>query len=92
MTFVRSYNKKIARGREAIMTIAEQLRAERLKYGALSAENATRIDAATKQELDRYIERILTTRGGVRGCVMTSPTACYSPPRERVSVHPRPHR
>jgi hypothetical protein len=31
-----------------------------LKFGALSAEHAVRIQAASEQELDRYIERILT--------------------------------
>jgi predicted transposase/invertase (TIGR01784 family) len=31
-----------------------------LKFGALSAEHAARIEAATEQELDRYIERILS--------------------------------
>lgn len=31
-----------------------------LKFGSLSAEHATRIEATTEQQLDFYIERILT--------------------------------
>lgn len=31
-----------------------------LKFGPLSAEHATRIEATTEQQLDLYIERILT--------------------------------
>ena len=31
-----------------------------LKFGSLSAEHATRIEATTEQQLDLYIERILT--------------------------------
>lgn len=56
------------------MTTAEQLRAEgeakarihalkkmmTLKFGPLSAEHAKRLEATTEQQLDHYIERILT--------------------------------
>jgi hypothetical protein len=56
------------------MTTEEQLRAEgeakarihalkkmmTLKFGSLSAEHAKRLEATTEQQLDRYIERILT--------------------------------
>jgi hypothetical protein len=31
-----------------------------LKFGSLSPEHATRIEATTEQQLDMYIERILT--------------------------------
>lgn len=43
--------KGLARGLTKQMT---------LKFGALSAEHAARIEAATEQQLDCYIERILT--------------------------------
>jgi hypothetical protein len=56
------------------MTSAEQFRAEgeakarahalkkmmMLKFGSLTAEHATRLEATTERQLDLYIERILT--------------------------------
>lgn len=38
-------------------TLAKQMH---LKFGALSAEHAARIELATEHQLDRYLERILT--------------------------------
>ena len=56
------------------MTLAEQWRREgeagarravleklmRLKFGTLDAEHATRVQAASPEDLDRWLERILT--------------------------------
>lgn len=51
----RGIAKGRARGRAE--TLAKQLM---LKFGTVSAEHATRIEMATEQQLDLYIERILT--------------------------------
>lgn len=72
--FRETIREQLPEAQEVAMTIAEELRAEgraegraqavekllTLRFGSPSAEHVARIRASTEQQLDSYIERILT--------------------------------